>query len=542
MEAALANPQTSVAPTVRSNPVHHLHPVDDVCPVCEQPIPHDRADEVAERLLAREQAQSHAITAQLQQKFDTEKAEALEGARLEAEQKIFEAREQARLAAELQSKAQVDAAEAARIAAQEALQTKTAEAATEKTNAEAAKAALQAQLEQLQRESTAAIEKVKADAATQEDEIRSEATRIATEAAANRLAEVEAQKVIAENAGEALKVELAQAKLTSERALVEAQAKAAVREVEIRAEVSAAAEAAVKVQIGAAEQAKADAEAKAAAAEATTKNLQESHEAQLNERLQEQREALEADKIAAINVEKSTTFEERQKLANKVEELQRALEKKTAEELGEGAEINLFEGLKAEFESDRIVRVTKGQQGADVLHTVIHNGQECGTIIYDSKNHNAWRNDFVTKLRSDQLSAQADHAVLSSNKFPAGARQLHIQDGVVIASPARVVALIQLVRAHLVQSHTLRMSNAERTQKTAALYDFITSQQCADSFARLDELAESLLDIQTKEVKAHENVWKQQGLAIRSAMKVQAELRNQIDSIIGTAFASKSPQ
>jgi hypothetical protein len=538
----MASPQTSVASTVRSNPIHHLHPVDEVCPVCEQPIPSDRADEIAERLQSREKAQSAAITARLQERFDTEKTEVLERARLDADQKITEAREQARLAAELQSKAQVEAAEAARVAAQEALQTKTTEAATEKANAEAAKTALQSQLEEAHRESTAAIEKVKADAAAQEDAIRSEAARIATEAAANRLAEVEAQKVTAENAGEELKAELAQTRLTGEKALAEAQAKAAAREVEIRAEVTAAAEAAAKVQIGAAEQAKADAEAKAAAAEATAKSLQESHETQLNERLQEQREALEADKIAAINAEKSATFEERQKLANKVEELQRALEKKTAEELGEGAEINLFEALKAEFDGDRIVRVTKGQQGADILHTVIHNGQECGTIIYDSKNHNAWRNDFVTKLRSDQLSAQADHAVLSSSKFPAGARQLHIQDGVVIACPARVVALIQLVRAHLVQSHTLRMSNAERTQKTAALYSFITSQQCADSFARLDELAESLLDIQTKEVKAHENVWKQQGLAIRAAMKVQAELRNQIDAIIGTASAPESPQ
>lgn len=538
----MANPQTSVASTVRSSPIHHLHPVDDVCPVCEQAIPHDRADEVAGRLQAREQAQSATITARLQEKFDTEKTEALERARLEADQKITEAREQARLAAELQSKALVDAAEAARVAAQDALQAKTVEAATEKADADAAKVALQGQLEQVQRESAAAIEKVKADAAAQEDAIRSEAARIATEAAASRLAEVEAQKVIAENAGETLKAELAQARLTSEQALADAQAKAAAREVEVRAEVSAAAEAAAQLQIGAAEQAKADAEARAAAAETTAKSLQESHEAQLNERLQEQREALEADKVAAVNAEKSATFEDRQKLANKVEELQRALEKKTAEELGEGAEINLFEALKAEFDGDRIVRVTKGQQGADILHTVIHNGQECGTIIYDSKNHNAWRNDFVTKLRSDQLSAQADHAVLSSSKFPAGARQLHIQDGVVIACPARVVALIQLVRAHLVQSHTLRMSNAERTQKTAALYSFITSQQCADSFARLDELAESLLDIQTKEVKAHENVWKQQGLAIRAAMKVQAELRNQIDSIIGTASAPESPQ
>jgi len=538
----MAPAQTSATSTLRSNPIHHLHPVEKVCPICEQPIPHERADEIAERLQELEQAQSAAITARLQERFDTEKTEALERAQLDADKKITESREQARLAAALHAKAQIEAAEAACVAAQEALQVQTAEAAIEKADAATAKARLQGQLEEVHRESAAAIEKVKADAAAQEDAIRSEAARIATEAAERRLAEVEAQKVTAENAGEALRAELAQTRLTSEQALAEAQAKAVAREVEIRAEVSAAIDAAAKVQIGAAEQAKADAEAKAADAEAKSKSLQEFHETQLNERLREQREALEADKIAAINAEKSTMFEERQKLANKVEQLQRTIEKKTAEELGEGAEINLFEALKAEFDGDRIVRVTKGQQGADILHTVIHNAQECGTIIYDSKNHNAWRNDFVTKLRSDQLSAQADHAVLSSSKFPAGAQQLHIQDGVVIASPARVVALIQLIRSHLLQSHTLRMSNAERTQKTAALYSFIISQQCSDSFARLDELAESLLDIQTKEVKAHENVWKQQGVAIRSAMKVQAELRNQIDSIVGTASTPESPR
>jgi len=43
-------------------------------------------------------------------------------AQKEADEKIAEARERARLAAELQSKVQVEAAEAARIAAQEALQ------------------------------------------------------------------------------------------------------------------------------------------------------------------------------------------------------------------------------------------------------------------------------------------------------------------------------------------------------------------------------------------------------------------------------------
>jgi len=106
---------------------------------------------------------------------------------------------------------------------------------------------------------------------------------------------------------------------------------------------------------------------------------------------------------------------------------------------------------------------------------------------------------------------------------------------VILASPSRVVAIIQIVRQHLLQTHMLRLSNAARTQKTAALYSFITSERCNDLFARIDSHTDNLLDIQVKEIKAHENVWKRQGELLRSVQKVRAELWNEIESIIGTA-------
>ncbi|HRK63725.1 MAG TPA: DUF2130 domain-containing protein [Terricaulis sp.] len=317
---------------------------------------------------------------------------------------------------------------------------------------------------------------------------------------------------------------------------------------EIRATATQEAQAAVQEQMAdivrlqkeaeAALQARIDnAEAARVAAEAQVQTLTAAHEANLAERLAEQREALELDKTNAVNAEKSAAFEEKLKLSNKVDELQRALDKKTAEELGEGAEIDLFEDLKAEFEGDRFERINKGQPGADILHTVMHNEKPCGTIIYDSKNHKAWRNDFVTKLVSDQLAAKAEHAILSTHKFPAGERQLAHQDGVIIASPARVVAIAQMIRTHMIQSHTLRLSAEERGQKTAALYAFITSEQCASLFARIDAHTEDLLDMQVKEKKAHENVWKRQGELYRQIQKARAELGNEIDMIIGTAEA-----
>jgi hypothetical protein len=65
-------------------------------------------------------------------------------------------------------------------------------------------------------------------------------------------------------------------------------------------------------------------------------------EAELAKSLEEQRVVLEKATEDALNVERAKSFEDHQKLSTKVADLSRALERKTNEELGEGAEIDLF--------------------------------------------------------------------------------------------------------------------------------------------------------------------------------------------------------
>jgi hypothetical protein len=266
--------------------------------------------------------------------------------------------------------------------------------------------------------------------------------------------------------------------------------------------------------------------------------LKADHEKVVNERVQEVREAMEAARVNALNAERANHFDEKQKLTGKLEALTRQLENKTADELGEGAEVNLFEVLKREFEADRIDRIRKGVSGADIIHTVVHNGQECGKIIYDSKNSIAWRDDYVSKLVQDQTAAKADHAMLCTFKLPGNARQVDVRHGVVIANPARALALVQMIRRHIVQVHTLRLSKTERAQKMAALYDFITSERCDHLLARIESHAEALLELQAKEMKAHQAHWKHEGTHLRSIQKVKAELETEIDCIIGTDEAA----
>jgi hypothetical protein len=162
-------------------------------------------------------------------------------------------------------------------------------------------------------------------------------------------------------------------------------------------------------------------------------------------------------------------------------------------------------------------------------------GKKCGTIIYDSKNHNQFRWEHVSKLRSDQLASQAEHAILSTRKFPQGTRQLHVHDGVLLANPARVIVIATMIRQHLLQLHMQRVSDIERDRKTAALYDFIVSERCASLLTRIDERAEDLLEHQDKEIKWHDAHWKKQGEAIRAIQKAKADLENQVHLIIGTS-------
>lgn len=254
----------------------------------------------------------------------------------------------------------------------------------------------------------------------------------------------------------------------------------------------------------------------------------------LKARLREQRDALDKATVEAINAEKAKAFADRQKLEARLAQLQRQVAHNAAAELGEGAELNLYEQLRDEFPGDTIVSVKRGQPGADLVHTVIENGRECGHIVYDSKSRAAWRNSYVSRLLDDKIAAKADHAVLVTRVFPAGQAQLYVQDGVIVANPARVVALAQMIRKHVVQQATLRVSDEARAENTMRLYDFITSDRCSVLLEQIGTVSDKLLDLDVKEHRAHTATWKQRGQLIREIQQARGTLVTEIDLVLTT--------
>jgi hypothetical protein len=300
-----------------------------------------------------------------------------------------------------------------------------------------------------------------------------------------------------------------------------------------------AAEVLVRDKIADKDKAVADAQAKTAETEGKLSKLLQQHEITLNERLDSQREILEKDKIAAVNAERAKNLEKQMKLEEQLQDVQRRLQKKPADEHGEGAELELVELLRAAFPDDRIRRVEKGAMGADIVHDVVENGKVCGKIVYDRKNRSDWKTKYATKLRDDQIAEKADHAILSTNKFPDGEQQFCVREHVILACPARVRWLAELVRERIIQMHELRVSNEARDEKTAELYAFINSEHCRQLLDSIETLVKKLEEIDVAEQNAHRRVWINRGELLKSVLKANGVFRFEIDRIVGTAQAAE---
>ena len=321
---------------------------------------------------------------------------------------------------------------------------------------------------------------------------------------------------------------LAQARAEAE-AMVEQQIAAAL------AEANKAAEMAMLSRLADFQEKLVEAEQAQLGAQQELAALKAAQDTAVERRVEERAATLKEERDAAVLAERTRSFEETQALRQKLEDLTRKLEGKSAHELGEGSEIDLFEQLRDAFQGDHIQRVPKGVNGADVIHEVVHNGRVCGKIIYDAKNRDSWQNGFATKLKADKLAQAADHAVLSSNKFPKDKSQIHAQDGVIVANPARVLVIAEILREQIVRMHELRASEEAREEKTVALYAFVTSDHFKQLLEQVEAQAGKILELDSKEQEAHRRIWDQRGKLIRTIQKARADLTFEVDRIIGTA-------
>jgi hypothetical protein len=250
--------------------------------------------------------------------------------------------------------------------------------------------------------------------------------------------------------------------------------------------------------------------------------------------LGDQRATLEKAAAIALLKQQSEFNRERESYQKKVKLMEHQLQKKTANELGDCGEIDVFENLREAFASqgDLTTRIKKGQPGADIVHEVRHKGQDCGRIIIDSKVHQDWKYIFVTKLRQDQIEAGAEQAILTTSAFPKGKKEMCIESDVIVVNPARIVHVVHILRQAMITMHVRGLSMKERAGKMNKLYKLIISESYRRKFSEAGKLTQDILELDVQEKRAHDNVWKKRGTFATRINNVLRELETDVDSVI----------
>jgi hypothetical protein len=262
-------------------------------------------------------------------------------------------------------------------------------------------------------------------------------------------------------------------------------------------------------------------------------------EAMKQKDLEQQRTALEKDRDLQVLKVQAQHNREREQLQEKINALTRQLQRKTADDLGEGAEIDIYEALRSAFPGDDITRIKRGQPGADIRHQLLHKGTPCGTVLIDSKNRQGWQNGYVTKLREDQVAAKADYAVLATTVFPSGKKELYVDEEtrVVVVNRARAVEVVGLLRRFMLSMHVLALTQDARADKREQLYAYITSEDYQRDLVEAGRLTTEMLQLDTDEKREHDKVWEKRG-------KIATRLRNvvrQIDTEVAAIVEGRRP-
>lgn len=213
-----------------------------------------------------------------------------------------------------------------------------------------------------------------------------------------------------------------------------------------------------------------------------------------------ERESFELEKIKLLK-----QIDDNKKLA---EEMKRKAEQGSMQLQGEVQELALEDLLAKTYPFDTIQEVPKGVRGADSIQTVVNSvQQECGTIVYESKRTKNFANDWIDKLKQDQVTCKADIAVLVTQTLPNDMDRFGEKNGVWICGFHEAKSLSFVLREMLIKTHSVKTSEENKGDKMELLYNYLTSNEFVQNIKRIVENYDGMIDQLNSEKKAMYKIW-----------------------------------
>ena len=247
------------------------------------------------------------------------------------------------------------------------------------------------------------------------------------------------------------------------------------------------------------------------------------------EREKAKKEAEEELKLKVMEKDQTITAMQRQ-----IEDLKRRAEQGSQQLQGEVQELELEALLGAKFPRDTIQPVAKGEFGGDVIHRVIGPiGQQCGTILWESKRTKNWSDGWLPKLREDQRAAKAEIAVIISQVLPKDVETFGFVDGVWVAHPRVALPVAMSLRQTLIEVACVRQATEGQQTKMEMVYQYLTGPRFRQRIQAIVEAFSSMRDDLDRERKAITKQWAKREEQIDRVMQATVGMYGDLQGIAG---------
>jgi hypothetical protein len=268
-------------------------------------------------------------------------------------------------------------------------------------------------------------------------------------------------------------------------------------------------------------------------------------EEELNRRLDEEKKKLrknldeltgrrlkELEEAQALKLKEKD--EQLEQLKRSLEEAKRKAEQGSMQVQGEALELSIEQWLRSQFPFDTIEEVKKGAFGADCVQTVhTREAQNCGVIVYESKNTKAWSDAWIGKLKQDMLKAGADIGVLVTTVYPPGMERMGWVDGVWVCSLEEFKGSVSLLRESLIRIHMALQREENKADKMTLLYNYLTGNEFQ---MQLRAIVDGFMQMQSeleKEKRSLMAAWKRRQKIIDSVLANTTEMYGALHGIAG---------
>jgi hypothetical protein len=224
-------------------------------------------------------------------------------------------------------------------------------------------------------------------------------------------------------------------------------------------------------------------------------------------------------------------------LKKTIEELKRKSEQGSMQAQGEAQELVLEDLLKEQFPTDLLKEVGKGVEGADCIQTVCtRTGQECGSIIFESKNAKHWKNEWIEKLKTDKRNQHADIAVLVTQVYPKNMNRFGELDGIWVCNFQELIPLVNVLRSGILKVYTVQKNQENKGDKMQLLYDYLTGNEFKGQVEAIVEGFVSMRNNITKERIMMEKIWKEREKQIEKVLISTSGMFGSVKGIAGSSI------